>query len=209
RANLLISDPECLFKLLNETARPVQIIYSGKAHPKDTDGKRIIQEVMEIARDPRAQGRIVFLENYDLNVARHIVQGVDVWLNNPRRPLEACGTSGQKALFNGVLNASILDGWWAEAYDGENGFAIGHGETHNDIAVQDARDTSMLFEMLEEKIVPLYYELNDQGLPKRWLEYIKRALRTLGWRFNSDRMLIDYIRKCYLPAAGGEQTPLD
>src|SRR5204862_2036188 len=128
------------YKLLTDPDQPVQIVFSGKAHPKDELGKRLIQQVMEMAKDSRSGGRIVFIEDYDINVARHIVQGVDVWLNNPRRPLEACGTSGQKALFNGVLNLSILDGWWAEGYDGENGFSIGQGAMHRDPEVQHVRD---------------------------------------------------------------------
>lgn len=208
RADLLLRDKERLFRLLNRPGQPVQIIFAGKAHPKDNGGKRLIQEIVHLARDPRSNGRIVLLEDYDINVGRHIVQGVDVWLNNPRRPLEACGTSGQKALFNGALNLSILDGWWAEGYDGENGFAIGHGSVHRDNDVQDRRDAEMLYDVLEKKVIPLYYDVNEQGLPLKWLDRIKRAMRTLGYRFNSDRMVIDYVRKCYLPAADGEQTPL-
>jgi glycogen phosphorylase len=209
RANLIMSDPDRFFNLVNRPGQPVQIIFAGKAHPKDDGGKRLIQEVIEMARDPRANGRIIFIEDYDINVGRHIVQGVDIWLNNPRRPLEACGTSGQKALFNGALNFSILDGWWAEGYDGKNGFAIGNGSMHKDVEVQDRRDAQMLFDVLEQQVVPLYYQVDSEGLPTRWLERVKRALRTMGWRFNSDRMLMDYVQKCYQPAAGGEQTTLD
>jgi starch phosphorylase len=209
RANLLLRDSERIFKLLSDPDRPIQLIFAGKAHPKDEIGKRLIQQVVETAKDSRSSGRIIFLEDYDINVARHLVQGADLLINNPRRPLEACGTSGQKALFNGVLNMSILDGWWAEGYDGENGFAIGHGSSHVNLEVQDSRDASMLYDVLEQKVIPLYYDTDINGLPLRWLDYIKRAFRTMGWRFNSDRMVMDYVRKCYLPAAGGEQTPED
>jgi starch phosphorylase len=130
---------------------------------------------------------------------------VDVWLNTPRRPLEACGTSGQKCILNGVLNGSILDGWWAEAYDGGNGFAIGDGEVHADPEVQDERDALSLFEVLEKEVVPLYYErAGERDVPHRWMARVKRAIRTLAWRYNADRMVIDYVKECYLPAAGGE-----
>ena len=138
-----------------------------------------------------------------MNVGRHLVQGVDVWLNNPRRPLEASGTSGQKVVLNGGLNLSILDGWWAEAYDGENGFAIGAGEAHQDAELQDERDAESLYRVLEDLVIPLYYARDEDGLPRGWIARMKRSIRTLGWRFNADRMVMDYVRHCYLPAAGG------
>ena len=146
----------------------------------------------------------MFIEDYDINVGRHLVQGVDVWLNNPRRPQEASGTSGQKVLLNGGLNFSVLDGWWAEAYDGLNGFAIGDGITHVNVEEQDRRDGSSLYDTLENQIIPLYYERDDQGVPRGWVERMKRTIRTLGWRFNTDRMVIDYANNCYLPAAGAK-----
>ena len=139
-------------------------------------------------------------------VARQLVQGVDAWLNNPRRPLEACGTSGQKCIFNGVLNISILDGWWAEAYDGANGFAIGHGEVHGDPAVQDQRDAEATFGVLEQEVLPLYYERDERDGPLGWVHRIQHAMRNLGWRFNADRMVMDYVRGAYLPAAAGETS---
>jgi starch phosphorylase len=142
------------------------------------------------------------VEDYDINVGRHRVQGVDVWLNTPRRPQEASGTSGQKVLLNGGLNLSILDGWWAEAYDGLNGFAIGDGTTHVSPEEQDRRDAESLYRVLEEQVVPLYYDRDDHGVPHGWVARVKQSLRTLGWRFNTDRMLMDYTRECYLPAAG-------
>ena len=145
----------------------------------------------------------MFIEDYDINVGRHLVQGVDVWLNNPRRPLEACGTSGQKVVLNGGLNLSVLDGWWAEAYDGLNGFAIGRGETHSSTDVHDARDAAALATVLRDEVVPLYYDRDRDGLPREWIARMKRAIRTLGWRFSADRMVMDYVLSAYIPAAGG------
>jgi starch phosphorylase len=159
-------------------------------------------------RDPRFAGKILFIEDYDINVGRHLVQGVDVWLNTPRRPLEASGTSGQKVVLNGGLNCSVLDGWWAEAFDGLNGFAIGRGETHSSVDVHDERDAEALRRVLCDEIIPLYYDRDDDGLPKRWIGRMKRAIRTLGWRFSADRMVTDYVLKAYVPAAGGTSSDL-
>lgn len=146
----------------------------------------------------------MLLEDYDINLARHLVQGVDVWLNNPRRPLEASGTSGQKVVLNGGLNCSILDGWWAEAFDGQNGFAIGTGRSHVNQDVQDDRDACALTTVLMEQVIPLFYDRDeDDGLPNAWIARMKRSVRTLGWRFNADRMVMDYVQKAYIPAAGG------
>ena len=144
----------------------------------------------------------MFLEDYDINLGRHLVQGVDVWLNNPRRPLEASGTSGQKVVLNGGLNLSVLDGWWAEAFDGKNGFAIGDGLIHANQEVQDQRDADDLLRVLQEEVIPLYYTRNQDDLPLEWIERMKRAVRTLGWRFNADRMVMDYLNASYVPAAG-------
>jgi len=157
-------------------------------------------------RDPQFADRFVFVEDYDINVGRHFVQGVDVWLNNPRRPLEASGTSGQKVVLNGGLNLSILDGWWAEAYDGLNGFAIGTGKTHSNPDIHDARDGDDLYRVLREQVIPLFYERDRDGLPIGWIKRMKRTIRTLGWRFNADRMVMDYTLKCYIPAAGGRSS---
>jgi starch phosphorylase len=203
RADLLLGERERLVRLLNNPLMAVQLVFCGKAHPRDEPGKKVLREVAQLVRDPRLAGRVVFVEDYDINVARHLVQGVDVWLNTPRRPLEASGTSGQKVVLNGGLNLSVLDGWWAEAYDGSNGFAVGQGETHTSPAVQDARDAQALYQALEEEVIPLYYERDFDGLPRAWIRRMKRAIRTLGWRFNADRMVMDYVRHCYLPAAGG------
>jgi starch phosphorylase len=203
RADLITQDLDLLEQLVNDPKHPIQLVFSGKAHPADDPGKRILQKIIKVTQQKRFQGRIVFVENYDINRARHLVQGVDVWLNNPRRPLEASGTSGQKVVLNGGLNCSILDGWWAEAYDGSNGFAIGTGRTHIDQEVQDRRDAAALLDVLRNEIIPLYYERDVDDLPQRWIKRMKRAVRTLGWRFNADRMVMDYVQQTYVPAAGG------
>jgi len=206
RASLIFSDMARLKKLFANSSRPVQIVFSGKAHPADRPGQEVLRQVHEAAFDGELKGRVVFIEDYDINVGRHLVQGVDVWLNNPRRPQEASGTSGQKVLLNGGLNFSVLDGWWAEAYDGLNGFAIGDGITHVNVEEQDRRDASSLYETLENQLIPLYYERDDHGVPRGWIERMKRTIRTLGWRFNTDRMVIDYANSCYLPAAGAKSS---
>ena len=204
RADILFHDLDRLDRLINHPERPVQIVFAGKAHPRDTGGKALAQRVANLDRDPRFSGRIVFVENYSMHVGRQLVQGVDVWLNNPRRPQEASGTSGEKCILNGVLNCSILDGWWAEGYDGSNGFAIGHGEIHSNEDIHDERDAVALFEVLEKELIPLYYDRDAEGLPRGWIRRIKQAMRTLAWRYNADRMVMDYVEQCYLPAAGGE-----
>lgn len=203
RAGLILDDVDRLDELINDKQRPIQLVFSGKAHPADEPGKRILQNIIQISRDPRFRGKIVFLENYDISRARHLVQGVDVWLNNPRRPLEASGTSGQKVVLNGGLNCSILDGWWAEAYDGSNGFAIGNGRTHINSQVQDKRDAEDLYRVLKNEVIPLYYNRDHDDLPLAWIDRMKRTVITLGWRFNADRMVMDYVRETYVPAAGG------
>ncbi|HEV7515314.1 MAG TPA: alpha-glucan family phosphorylase, partial [Thermoanaerobaculia bacterium] len=203
RADLLFHDLDRMARLVGDPERPVQLIFAGKAHPRDTGGKALAQRVANLERDPRFAGRVVFVENYSMHVGRQLVQGVDAWLNTPRKPLEACGTSGQKAILNGVLNVSILDGWWAEAYDGGNGFAIGAGEVHANPDVQDERDAQALFEVLEQQVIPLYYRRDAEGIPRGWIERVKRAIETLAWRYNADRMVMDYVRECYLQAAGG------
>ena len=203
RAALLLDDLERLAPLLGNPSMPIQVVFAGKAHPEDRPGKAVLQHVAELARQTPFAGRLVLVEDYDINVGRHLVQGVDIWLNTPRRPLEACGTSGQKVVLNGGLNLSVLDGWWAEAYDGLNGFAIGMGEIHTSEAAQDRRDAENLYRTLSEQIVPLYYTRDADGLPRGWIARMKRAIRTLGWRFNADRMVMDYVRQCYLRAAGG------
>ena len=202
RANLLFTDVERLKRIVCNENRPVQIVFAGKAHPADRPGQEVLKTVVQASISPALRSRIVFVEDYDINVARHLVQGVDVWLNTPRRPQEASGTSGEKVLLNGGLNLSVLDGWWAEAYDGQNGFAIGSGVSHTDVVEQDRRDAESLYQVLENEIVPLYYQQDEHGVPHGWVAYVKRAIRTLGWRFNTDRMLRDYVVECYLPSAG-------
>jgi starch phosphorylase len=208
RANLLLADLERLNAMVNDAKRPVQFVFAGKAHPHDEPGKRVLQQIAQMMRDPDFGNKFVFLENYDINVGRHLVQGVDVWLNNPRRPLEASGTSGQKVVLNGGLNLSVLDGWWAEAYDGMNGFAIGSGRTHSNMDVHDSRDGQDLYRVLLEEVIPLYYQRDRDGLPRGWIKRMKRTIRTLGWRFNADRMVMDYTEKCYIPAAGGTSSDI-
>jgi len=208
RADLVLADMERLAAMVNDPKRPVQFVFAGKAHPNDEPAKRVLQQVARLMRDAKFSDRFVFVENYDINVGRHLVQGVDVWLNNPRRPLEASGTSGQKVVLNGGLNLSILDGWWAEAYDGLNGFAIGTGRTHSDMTVHDTRDGEDLMRVLREEVIPLYYQRDRDGLPRGWIKRMKRTIRTLGWRFNADRMVMDYTLKCYVPAAGGTSSDM-
>ena len=208
RANLLLADIERLATMVNDPKRPVQFVFAGKAHPRDEPGKRVLQQIAELMRDSQFAERFVFIEDYDINVGRHLVQGVDVWLNNPRRPLEASGTSGQKVVLNGGLNLSVLDGWWAEAYDGMNGFAIGTGRTHSNMDVHDRRDGEDLYRALRDEVIPLYYNRDRDGLPRGWIKRMKRTIRTLGWRFNADRMVMDYTLKCYVPAAGGTSSDM-
>lgn len=203
RAGLLLTDLDRLDRMLNATNQPVQFVFAGKAHPKDEPGKEIIQRISNLRHDPRFEHRIVFVEDYDINVCRHLIQGVDVWLNNPRRPLEASGTSGQKVILNGGLNLSILDGWWAEAYDGTNGFAIGNGSSHASDEITDQRDMEALYETLENEVIPMFYQPTDDGLPLEWIARMKSSISSLAWRFSSHRMVMDYARVAYVPAAGG------
>jgi starch phosphorylase len=203
RADLIARELDVLARLITDSNRPVQFVFAGKSHPADDPGKSIIQRIIRITHQEPFQGKVVFLEDYDINLARHLVQGVDVWLNNPRRPLEASGTSGQKVVLNGGLNCSILDGWWAEAYDGSNGFAIGTGRAHVNTEIQDARDAADLLKVLRNEVLPLYYDRDRDDLPQEWVKRMKRAVRTLGWRFNADRMVMDYVTHSYVPAAGG------
>lgn len=203
RADLIMKELDTFADLISDSQRPVQFIFAGKAHPADEHGKGILQSIYKLSQEEPFKGRLVVLEDYDINLGRHLVQGVDVWLNNPRRPLEASGTSGQKVVLNGGLNCSILDGWWAEAFDGRNGFGIGTGRTHVDQGVQDARDGANLLSVLQNEVIPLYYDRDSDDLPLDWIGRMKRGVRTLGWRFNADRMVMDYVQQTYVPAAGG------
>jgi starch phosphorylase len=207
RGTLLFRDPARLEAILSDKKRPVQILYAGKAHPKDAAGKQFIQQIFKMARDPRFKNRIIFLEDYDIVVARYLVQGVDVWLNNPRRPLEASGTSGMKAAANGALNCSILDGWWCEGYDGQNGWGIGRAEEYTDLDYQDDVESRALYDLLEKQIVPLFYERSSDGthttdgLPREWIRRMKRAMMTAAGQFSTHRMVREYFERFYAPAA--------
>lgn len=199
RWNLLLSDVERLLRMVDHPERPVQFVFAGKAHPQDRGAKKILQDLMTINQASNWQSRAVFIEDYDQEVARYLVQGVDVWMNVPRRPLEASGTSGQKAAMNGALNFSVLDGWWLEGHNGRNGFAIGElNESKDDDAV-DAEDAEFLYSTLENEIVPAFYNIGESGLPDEWIGRMRDALATLTPQFSSDRMLRDYIEKIYTP----------
>jgi starch phosphorylase len=208
RADLFLRSIDQMADLLDDPNRPVQLVFAGKAHPADEPGKKLIQKIANLRHDPRFAGRVVFIEDYDINVARHMVQGVDVWLNNPRRPLEASGTSGQKAVLNGGLNFSVLDGWWAEAYNGMNGFSIGGGVAHADVEINDARDGEDLIRVLAEEIVPLFYLRDADGLPHEWIARMTNSIATLAARFSAHRMVTDYVQKAYLVAAGGVSSDM-
>ena len=203
RADLIMRDMDRLCALLSDEERPIQLIFAGKAHPKDEPGKELIRKIANARFDSRFRNRVVFIEDYDINVCRHLIQGVDVWLNNPRRPLEASGTSGQKVVLNGGLNLSVLDGWWAEGFDGRNGFAIGTGTQHVSGEVSDERDAECLYDVLENRVVPLFYNRDVDGLPGQWVRMMMHSIASLAWRFSAHRMLMDYARTCYVPAAGG------
>jgi starch phosphorylase len=203
RANLIMSDMDRLIKIVTNETRPVQIIFAGKAHPSDEPGKLLIQQVYRSVKDARTGGRLVFLEDYDMNLARMLVQGVDVWVNTPRRPNEASGTSGMKAAMNGALNFSVLDGWWCEGYNGKNGWAIGNDVDDGDHERQDAADA----ESLENEIIPLYYNnRNVDGLPHGWIDKIKESIRTLAPQFSTRRMLKEYMMQSYLPGMQAGQA---
>jgi starch phosphorylase len=211
---LILTDPDRLLKLINDAERPVQFVFAGKAHPQDQGAKQILQQLALWKLDPQVINRTVFLQDYDQEIARKLVQGVDVWLNVPRRPLEASGTSGEKVAMNGGLNFSILDGWWPEGYDGTNGWAIAdmHAEAdpvkeeESHTREEDVRDADSLYRLLETEVVPAYYERDAAGVPRRWVGMMKRAIETLVPAFNSDRMVQEYARKIYTGAAADEAT---
>jgi starch phosphorylase len=197
RWNLLLTDPQRLLRLINNEERPVQFVFAGKAHPQDEGSKLVLQQLARWKHDPAVRQRAVFLEDYDQEIARQLVQSVDVWLNVPRRPQEASGTSGEKVAINGGLNLSILDGWWLEGYDGTNGFAIGNGAADGLVAAVDALDAESLYRTLELEVVPLFYNRENDGLPHHWIAMMKRAIQTLAPKYNSDRMVEEYARKIY------------
>jgi glycogen phosphorylase len=200
RATLIFQDIERLANILNNPVCPVQMIIAGKAHPKDDEGKKLIQEIIQISQEDRFRKRVVFLENYDMNVARYMVEGCDIWLNNPRRPLEASGTSGMKVIANGGLNFSVLDGWWDEGYDPEVGWKIGNGEEYLDLDYQNEVESNQLYSTLEREIVPLFYNRSDDKLPRAWLSKMKMSMKKLAPEFNSNRMVEQYFKKFYNPS---------
>lgn len=200
RGDLVFRNLERVTALLNNKERPIQFVFSGKAHPKDQGGKELIARVVQFARRPEFRRRVVFLEDYDMNICRHLIQGVDVWLNNPRRPLEASGTSGMKVVTNGGLNLSILDGWWCEGYDGDNGWAIGAGEEYADLTYQDEVESRALLDLLQQDIAPMFYRRGSDGLPRDWIRRMKRSIMTLVPVFNTNRMVEEYTTRCYIPS---------
>ena len=202
RGNLLLRDPERLLRLLKNNERPVQLIFAGKAHPHDIPGKELIREIVRFAEKNDVASRLVFIENYDMTVAHYLISGGDLWLNTPRRPMEASGTSGMKAAVNGVLNCSILDGWWDEAFTPEVGWAIGQGEEYieADEPLQDDIESKALYDLLETEIVPLFYQRGRDGLPREWIRRMKNSMREIGQSMSSHRMLMDYCNKFYFPA---------
>ena len=200
RATLILNHFDRILRLAHDPRRPVQFIFAGKAHPRDDEGKRLIQNILHLSKHSDLRGHLVFIENYDVHVARQMVSGCDVWLNNPRRPLEASGTSGMKAAIHGCLNFSILDGWWREGYDGSNGFAIGDDSHPDHIQEQDRRDGEQLFHTLTEDIVPSFFQRDAQGIPRQWVRRIRRSFATLVPRFNTWRMVQEYTTRYYLPS---------
>jgi starch phosphorylase len=201
RASLLFTDLDRLARIIWDADRPVQIIFAGKAHPADRPGQGVIQDIFGRSRSPKLRGRVFIMEDYDIRIARFLVQGVDVWLNNPRRPLEASGTSGMKAAANGVLNMSVLDGWWDEGWTGDNGWAIGGRETNPDEGAQDWADAQDLYRILEQELVPAYYERDEAGVPARFVQLMRNSIASTIWNFSTTRMLHEYVERLYLPAA--------
>ncbi len=199
RATLIFKDLERMTQILNDSKRPVQIIFAGKAHPADKEGQDLIRYIHEISMMPQFKGKILLLENYNINVARHLVSGVDVWLNNPRRPMEASGTSGEKASVNGVVNFSILDGWWAEGYNTKNGWAIGTNAEYYSYEEQDLADSESIYRILEDKIIPTYYNKDENGISKDWINLMKNSIMSTGGKYSTSRMLVDYAKDLYMP----------
>ncbi len=201
RATLIFKDLERITQILNNSDRPIQLIFAGKAHPADKEGQDLIKYIHQISMMPQFKGKIFLLENYNIAMSRYLISGVDVWLNNPRRPMEASGTSGQKASVNGVINFSVLDGWWAEGYTQTNGWTIGSNNEYESYEAQDQADSQSLYRTLEEKIIPIYYERNKNNLPEKWIEIMKNSIITTGGKYSTSRMLVDYTNQYYMPLA--------
>jgi starch phosphorylase len=209
RLTLMLNDPAQLARLLNDPAQPVQIVVAGKAHPADDGGKALIQQMVQFSDTPDARRRIVFLPDYDMAMARTLVQGCDVWLNNPLRPLEACGTSGMKAALNGALNLSVRDGWWDEWYDGGNGWEIPSADGVADVGRRDELEAQALYELLAKSVAPLFYERDGDDLPQGWVERIRHTLRSLGPKVQAERMVREYVTALYVPAAASSRALTD
>jgi starch phosphorylase len=201
RASLILRDVKRLLKIINNPYMPVQILFAGKAHPNDEPGKRLIQDLYRQVKNADSAGRLVFIEDYDMYVGRQLVQGVDVWMNTPRRPYEASGTSGMKAALNGALNFSVLDGWWREAYNGKNGWAIGDEREFASAEAQDEADVESLYSTLENEIVPLYYRTDENNVPRQWIQIMKESIATCAPRFSTTRMVKQYVSEMYDPLA--------
>ncbi|HHE36946.1 MAG TPA: alpha-glucan family phosphorylase [Candidatus Cloacimonetes bacterium] len=201
RANLILKDKERILKLLNNETRPIQFIFAGKAHPADEKGKAMIKEIIDFARENKVEDKFVFIENYDMNIARHLVQGVDVWLNNPIKPLEASGTSGMKAGMNGALNLSVLDGWWDECYNRKNGWAITSGENISDLEIREKLEANEIYELLENEVLEIYYNRDQNDIPRNWIKKMKQSIFDVGKNFNMHRVLEEYLYEFYLPGA--------
>ena len=199
RATLIFRDLERITQILNNSDKPVQLIFAGKAHPADKEGQDLIRYIYEISMKPQFKGKIFILENYNIGIARYLVSGVDVWLNNPRRPMEASGTSGQKASVNGVINFSVLDGWWAEGYNSKNGWTIGTNDEYDSYEIQDNADSASIYNTLENKIIPIYYDRDKNGISEKWMQIMKNSIISTGGRYSTSRMLCDYTNKLYMP----------
>lgn len=199
RATLIFKDLERITKILNDENRPVQLIFAGKAHPADKEGQDLIKYIHEISMMPQFKGKVFLLEDYNIAKARYLVSGVDVWLNNPRRPMEASGTSGQKASINGVVNFSILDGWWAEGYNKNNGWAIGTNDEYDSYEAQDRADSESIYYTLENQIIPAYYNKDKNGMSSEWMKLMKESIISTGGEYSTSRMLVDYTNKLYMP----------
>ena len=199
RATLLFKDLERITQILNDESRPVQLIFAGKAHPADKEGQDLIRYIHEISMKPQFKGKVFLLENYNMELSRYLISGVDVWLNTPRRPMEASGTSGQKASVNGVINFSVLDGWWAEGYNQKNGWVIGTNAQYDSYEIQDRADSDSIYNTLENKIIPMYYEKGENGLSKKWMETMKNSITSTGGKYSTSRMLVDYVKNLYIP----------
>ena len=199
RATLIFRDLERITQILNNADRPVQLIFAGKAHPADKEGQDLIKFIHQVSMMPQFKGKIFLLENYNIAMSRYLVSGVDVWLNNPRRPMEASGTSGQKASVNGVVNFSVLDGWWAEGYNQKNGWTIGTNAEYPSYEEQDIADSQSMYYTLENKIIPAYYAKDENGISKKWMQYMKNSIMSTGGKYSTARMLVDYTNNLYMP----------